>query len=907
MTGPAVVANRNATSRAGILGRVTARGPQPLRRPRAFAVVLAVAVALSLLPAASAGPVLAGPSGASPTAGLPIHGAGSDAGALVTPTDTVARMALAQTTGPASCTAWASETAPPSTIHVYRTRTDTVETLDFRAYVRKVVTGEFARTWPFQLLAIGAIAAKQNAWYWAMHGRDWTNLLNWGGQPNPIQKVLLPSGQYQWQTTAGSPSGAGLCWDITDNPGLDQCYDCGTTPVDPSTAPRNQAAVDATWAITVKRPRGGVESFFAPGYAGRAASTCPSMATVADWETWFTGNIDFNQAYVCATSQGESAAMLLRRFMSSALEIHDSGRSDLTGDGLGDVPVLRVGTDAQGSPDLALEPGTADPAYLPTLATAPPPYLGPDPGATIARAVGRLDRPDRASLVSMSIDQAQMVSITARSLDGPGIIRTTPWWTGPIVGLDPTSAISLTVADITGDTRPDVIALERARTVGPDGSTATWSLRVWVLATTDSGPDPSGFVKWADLGPFPTPTRFERLGDVDGDGRVDLVFAPGDGAPFMVARAMRNGAPALEPPEPYGSLVSPAVPADWRFFALTDGHGTGRDEPAVVATGNTAVAMGGPSGGVAVLNAADGSDPTTYAFTLAPLVLTWAGADPSLGEGLMWAGDVGGDGRSELGIVNASVSTGPLLLTGTPSPLLAIMQVRDGGMPPSIPTLGPGTLADVRVVAPGDQAPLPAQITVSPSAAAITWGSPVTFTLKFARAGSSRAVELQATRDNTTWTTIAIPTTNASGVATFAYRPATNLWYRAVYTPTAFDNLAAGTSPVKRVVVRQIALLRPHADSTRTVALGTTVTFTTTVRPIGATIPPAKVTYSIYRKVLGAWRLLTTRTAVIDPTGVARLAWKFTARGDYSIRAMAQPTPYNANSVLSQAELYRVP
>ncbi|HEX9044654.1 MAG TPA: fibronectin type III domain-containing protein [Candidatus Limnocylindrales bacterium] len=693
---------------------MTARGPQPPRRLPLLAAVLAVTVVLSLIPLAPA--LAASPSGGSrapgatsqlPGASLPIHGAGSDDRAIVTTTDTIAPMTLSAITGPASCTGWTSDSQPPATIRVYRTRTDTVDVVDFRTYARKVVTGEFLRTWPFQVLAVGAILAKQNAWYWAMQGRDWTNLLNWGGQPNPIQKVMLPNGQYQWQTTAASPSGPGQCWDITDNPGIDQCYDCGTTPTDPTTAPRNQAALDATWPISIKRPRAGIESFFAPSYMGSTNATCPSMATQADWETWFTGRLDFTQAVACATAQGESAAMLMRRFLSSALEIHDPGRADLTGDGLGDVPVLRVGGTIGGVQAVALDPATTDPAYLAGAGTVPPPVLTPDPGTTVARAVGRLDRTDRASLVSLSIDQNRTVSIVARSLDAPGVLRQVPWWSGQIPGLDPTGAISLSVADITGDMRPDVLVLERARTVAPDGVTATWSLRLYVLATTDSGADPAGFVKWADLGPFPLPTRFERLGDVDGDGRVDLVFATGDGQPFVVARAMRNGMPALGPVEPYGSLVSPSSQADWRFFALADGNGTGRDEPVVAATGNAAASFGGASAGLALLTATAASDPTTYAFTLTPLAMTWSGPDAALGAGLVWAGDVGGDGRSDLGVVNASVSSGPVLAGTTDSARLVLVQVRDGAPPPSIPVLGPGPLEDVRVVAPGDQSMLP--------------------------------------------------------------------------------------------------------------------------------------------------------------------------------------------------------
>ena len=140
-----------------------------------------------------------------------------------------------------------------------------------------------------------------------------------------------------------------------------------------------------------------VQGFFAPGYAGRSTATCPAMTTQQEWESWFTGSIDFNQAYVCVTANGESAAMLLRRFLSSALEIRDTGGGDLTGDGVGDVPVMRVDPATPGA--FVLDPATSDPTFLASWGAVPAPSLGLDPGTTVARAVGSLDRTDRASQI----------------------------------------------------------------------------------------------------------------------------------------------------------------------------------------------------------------------------------------------------------------------------------------------------------------------------------------------------------------------------------------------------------------------------------------------------------------------------------------------------------------------------
>ena len=78
----------------------------------------------------------------------------------------------------------------------------------------------------------------------------------------------------------------------------------------------------------------------------------------------------------------------------------------------------------------------------------------------------------------------------------------------------------------------------------------------------------------------------------------------------------------------------------------------------------------------------------------------------------MWAGDVDGDGRSEIAIVNATLSTVPILASTTIDARLAIVGVRTGGTPPTAPLLGPGPLEHVRVVAPGDQSMLPPDSTL---------------------------------------------------------------------------------------------------------------------------------------------------------------------------------------------------
>ena len=194
---------------------------------------------------------------------------------------------------------------------------------------------------------------------------------------------------------------------------------------------------------------------------------------------------------------------------------------------------------------------------------------------------------------------------------------------------------------------------------------------------------------------------------------------------------------------------------------------------------------------------------------------------------------------------------------------------------------------------------------VTPSSAVITWGDTVVMKASFGPIGAGRNFALQVAPDGATWQTIASLTTDADGNASFSYRPATNLYYRGVFDGAA--DLAPATSPTARVVVRQIALLRPTSNgATKVVSRGRRVTFTTTVRPSRADLPPARVTLAVYRRVGGHWTPFTTRNVYINVAGQASYTWTFTARGEWYVRSIANPTVSNANSAWSPVERYSV-
>jgi len=188
----------------------------------------------------------------------------------------------------------------------------------------------------------------------------------------------------------------------------------------------------------------------------------------------------------------------------------------------------------------------------------------------------------------------------------------------------------------------------------------------------------------------------------------------------------------------------------------------------------------------------------------------------------------------------------------------------------------------------------------------ITWGGGIILTTQFGTNGGNKTFKLQATRDNVTWFDIGpLLTTNASGRNQFTFRPSTNYFYRAVFAGT--PDLAAGTSASVRTVVRQIAILRPtNRGAVRSISRNTSISFFTVVRPARPELTPAKVTFSLYRLSGSTWVLSTQRTVTAAADGRAATTFKFSTTGQWYVRSMANPTPYNANSVMSTIERYSV-
>ena len=128
----------------------------------------------------------------------------------------------------APCGSYSSQTIPPPTVRVYRAASGMVETVDFRAYLKNVLSREWISSWTTESLRAGALAVKDYAWYQVLHWR-------------------------------GYVSATGDCFDLFDTT-RDQVYD----PSRPIYAPM-ASAVDATWTTLALRSGSIVPTYYNAG------------------------------------------------------------------------------------------------------------------------------------------------------------------------------------------------------------------------------------------------------------------------------------------------------------------------------------------------------------------------------------------------------------------------------------------------------------------------------------------------------------------------------------------------------------------------------------------------------------------------------------------------------------------
>lgn len=198
-----------------------------------------------------------------------------------------------------------------------------------------------------------------------------------------------------------------------------------------------------------------------------------------------------------------------------------------------------------------------------------------------------------------------------------------------------------------------------------------------------------------------------------------------------------------------------------------------------------------------------------------------------------------------------------------------------------------------------------AVITLLPSQTVILWGGTVFLNVHIGTNGAGKSIQLQVSRDQVAWSTLANLVTNGNGDAAFPYRPSDNRYYRVTFAGT--PDLAPAIGLIARVVVRQLNLLRP-TNLGRIVRLraGTGITFTSTVRPARPELPQAHVNFVVYRLIGSQWTLALNQTIGVNAAGQASLRVTFSNRASFYVRSQAVPTTANANSVWSPVERYDV-
>jgi hypothetical protein len=163
-----------------------------------------------------------------------------------------------------SCSGWTSETTPPSTIRVFRAATGAVETVDFKAYVKNVLSREWIGSWTTESLRSGGVAVKMYAWYQVLHWRGLTNA-------------------------------EGACFDVYDDT-RDQVYN----PAQPTWASA-AAAVDATWATRALKYGSIYPTYYNAGSVNEACGANANGWRMYQWGTQACGLAGMTAAQILLT------------------------------------------------------------------------------------------------------------------------------------------------------------------------------------------------------------------------------------------------------------------------------------------------------------------------------------------------------------------------------------------------------------------------------------------------------------------------------------------------------------------------------------------------------------------------------------------------------------------------------
>lgn len=386
-----------------------------------------------------------------------------------------------------ACTRWSSESVPPATIRVLRTKrklvprnvAGTVQEVDFRDYVATTMAVEWPERYPIETIKAGAVATRQFAWYHVIHPRGKTVEVPVEGEEDEVRRV---------------------CYDVVDTT-ADQYY--YPEKYGPGAAngpgPKIRRALAETWEVTLRKYRAATRSsrFFLTGYRAGTSSRCGADAN---------GFKLFHNSTRACGRDGLTYREILYRYLRPNLEIATTGRHDVIGTRHGDAASMVL--DAKGAPV----------AHLWTLVQ---PAAGAVHRAGVRIASQQLvgyqsadmDRDGKEDLVWLIQTGPRQGRIRVALSDGNGYGDPRTWYAGDVrVPLD---GARLVVGDFHADGRPDVGILARGSSSG--------TVRL-VVARKKAGNALAAPSRWWTGNASIESVVAAWAGDLSGDGRADLII-----------------------------------------------------------------------------------------------------------------------------------------------------------------------------------------------------------------------------------------------------------------------------------------------------------------------------------------------------------------------------------------------